>query len=245
MTRLKRMGTLYLVRHAQASFLEGNYDKLSALGETQARLLGKDWARRQLLFSRACMGPRIRHRDTATLVAGEYKHDGLHCPDPQVFEEFDEYPGERVLERSLPQLIDRDQRVRELHVAFQRASERTQQRIAFQKLFEVVIGEWMRGAIRLEGVETWIAFCARVNSGLTRFLGGGSSGERVVIFTSGGPIAIAMQRALQLSPESTLQVSWMSRNSSWSKFLYSKSRFTLSSFNSHGHIEDSAMLTHR
>ena len=27
------MGILFLVRHAQASFLEQNYDKLSALGE--------------------------------------------------------------------------------------------------------------------------------------------------------------------------------------------------------------------
>jgi hypothetical protein len=34
------MGVLYLVRHAQASFLEPNYDKLSTLGETQARVLG-------------------------------------------------------------------------------------------------------------------------------------------------------------------------------------------------------------
>jgi len=35
------MGVLYLVRHAQASFLEPNYDKLSALGETQAGVLGE------------------------------------------------------------------------------------------------------------------------------------------------------------------------------------------------------------
>lgn len=40
------MGILYLVRHAQASFLEQDYDKLSKLGKTQARLLGEYWARR-------------------------------------------------------------------------------------------------------------------------------------------------------------------------------------------------------
>jgi hypothetical protein len=54
-----------------------------------------------------------------------------------------------------------------------------------------------------------------------------------------------MQRALRLSPESTLQVSWMSRNSSWSEFLYAAERFTLSSFNTHTHIGDPAMLTYR
>jgi broad specificity phosphatase PhoE len=40
------MGILFLVRHAQASFLEQNYDKLSALGEAQACHLGEYWARR-------------------------------------------------------------------------------------------------------------------------------------------------------------------------------------------------------
>jgi hypothetical protein len=54
-----------------------------------------------------------------------------------------------------------------------------------------------------------------------------------------------MQSALQLSAECTLNVSWMSRNSSWSEFIYSGKRFTLSSFNSHAHIGDPAMLTYR
>jgi hypothetical protein len=40
-------------------------------------------------------------------------------------------------------------------------------------------------------------------------------------------------------------VSWMSRNTSWSEFIYSGERFTLSSFNCHAHIEDAAMLTYR
>jgi hypothetical protein len=56
---------------------------------------------------------------------------------------------------------------------------------------------------------------------------------------------VAMQRALQLSAETALNVSWMSRNSSWSEFIYSGERFTLSSFNGHAHIEDAAMLTYR
>ncbi len=35
------MSSVILVRHAQASFLEPNYDKLCATGEVQARLLGR------------------------------------------------------------------------------------------------------------------------------------------------------------------------------------------------------------
>jgi broad specificity phosphatase PhoE len=94
-------------------------------------------------------------------------------------------------------------------------------------------------------VETWLEFCSRVNAGLSRFLSAGGRGERVAIFTSGGPIAVAMQRALDLSAEKALQASWMSQNSSRSEFLYSADLFTLSAFNVHGHLDDPAMMTYR
>jgi broad specificity phosphatase PhoE len=239
------MGNLFLVRHAQASFLEGNYDKLSTLGETQARLLGKDWARRNFVFNRVCVGPCLRHKDTARLVAEAYKEAGLGFPEPPVLREFDEYQGQAVLERSLPVLLENDQRIRELHAAFQSSSDSSGRRATFQKLFEAIIAKWVRGEICPSGVETWLEFCSRVNSGLGRFLSAGGRGERVAIFTSGGPIAVAMQRALRLSPESAIQVSWTLRNASWSEFLYAADRFTLSSFNAHGHIDDAAMLTYR
>jgi broad specificity phosphatase PhoE len=215
------MGILFLVRHAQASFLEHNYDKLSALGETQARLLGEYWARRNLVFDRACVGPCVRQQDTLKIVSDAYAGASLEFPEPLVVPEFDEYQGEAVLKRSLPELLESEPNIRDLHAAYLSSVGITEKRVTFQKLFEAVIGQWVRGAIRVQGVETWSEFCSRVNSGLLKFLSAGGRGERVAIFTSGGPIAVAMQRALQLSPESTLQVSWMSRNSSWSEFLYS------------------------
>jgi broad specificity phosphatase PhoE len=239
------MGILVLFRHAQASFLEQNYDKLSKLGEAQARLLGEYWAGRGVLFDRVCVGPCVRHKDTVTLVRETYDKTGLKFPEPLVLPEFDEYDGEAVLSRSLPGLLEKDPSIRDLHAAFQSSSGPAERRISFQKLFEAVIGKWVGGAISPAGVETWPGFRARVNSGLAKFLSGGRHGERVAIFTSGGPIAVAMQRALQLSTESTLQVSWMSRNSSWSEFLYDAERFTLSAFNAHGHISDPVMLTYR
>jgi broad specificity phosphatase PhoE len=239
------MGVAYLVRHAQASYLEPNYDKLSKLGEAQARLLGEYWARHEIVFDRACTGPCIRQKDTLVLASAEYRKAGMQFPDPQELREFDEYQGEAVLQRSLPELLGSDQNIRDLHSAFQSASGLIERRATSQKLFEAVIGKWVSGAICPPGVETWPEFCARVNSGLTKFLSAGGRGEKTVIFTSGGPIAVAMQRALQLSAEKALGVSWMSRNSSWSEFLYSGERFTLSSFNSHPHLGDAAMLSHR
>jgi len=239
------MGILYLVRHAQASFLEPNYDKLSPLGETQSRLLGEHWAQRKIIFDRVGVGPCARQKDTVKLVNAAYHQAGLNFPEPETLPEFDEYHAEEVLRGSLPALLEKDQKIRDLHAAFQTAADTDTQRTTFQKLFEAVIGDWVRGVINLEDVEAWQEFCARVNSGLDKFLSAAARGEKVAIFTSGGPIAVATQRALHLAPENTLQMTWMSRNSSWSEFLYSAERFTLSSFNVHEHIADSAMLTYR
>ena len=239
------MGTLFLVRHAQASFLEQDYDKLSQLGKAQAILLGEYWARRNVLFDRVWVGPRVRHKETANLVKKSYGTAGVTFPEPLVLPEFDEYQAEAVLTRSLPELIEKDERIRKLHEAFQASSEAAGRRASFQSLFEVVIGKWVAGGVSLHGVETWLEFCSRVNSGIANIFSAGGHGKRVAVFTSGGPIAVAMRRALRLSSESTLGVSWMSRNSSWSEFLYSEQRFTLSSFNVHGHIDEPAMLTYR
>jgi len=239
------MGVVFLVRHAQASFLEPKYDKLSTLGETQAHLLGEYWAHHRIVFGRVCTGPCVRQQETLALVSDVCRKAGIHFPDPLVLREFDEYQGEAVLERNLPGLLETDQTIRGLHAAFQSSSGSAARRATFQKLFEAVINKWVRQDIGPPGVETWTEFCSRVNSGLTKSLSAGSRGERVAVFTSGGPIAVAMQRALQLSADSTLDVSWMSRNSSWSEFLYSGERFTLSSFNCHPHLDDPAMLTYR
>src|ERR1700688_1195982 len=186
----------------------------------------------------------VRHAQ-ASFLAQNSQNTNLTLPDPLVLPEFYEYQGEAVLERSLPGLIENDQSIRALHAAFKSSSDLAGRRTTFQKLFEAVIGKWGRGAICPPGVETWLEFCSRVNSGLRKFLAAGGRGERVAIFTSGGPIAVAMQPALQLSPARNVQVSWMSRNSSWSEFLYAAERFTLSGFNSHGHISHPAMLTYR
>jgi broad specificity phosphatase PhoE len=239
------MGTLFLIRHAQASFLEQNYDKLSEFGEEQARLLGEHCAQRNLVFDRVCTGPCVRQKDTAKLMSEEYRKADLKFPDPLVLPEFDEYQGEAVLQRSLPGLLKNDQSIRDLHAAFQSSPGSARRRATFQRLFEAVISKWVSSAIPLHGVETWSDFCSRVNLGLAKFLAAGSRGERVAIVTSGGPIAVAMQRALNLSPQHTLQVSWMSRNCSWSEFLFSGDRFTLSAFNTHPHLKDAAMLTYR
>jgi broad specificity phosphatase PhoE len=236
------MATLFIVRHAQASFLAENYDLLSPIGEAQSRLLGQYWSTRNLRFDRVCAGPRVRHRDTVKFVHAAYEAAGLDFPEVQAIPEFDEYLAEAVMKFGLPILLDLDARVRDLHAAFLQSAEPKERRATFQRLFEVVVAKWAHGELQLEGIETWQEFCSRVNAGLNQFL---SAGGTAAIFTSGGPTAVALQRALDLSPQRTLEASWMVRNSSWSEFLYSAKRFTLSSFNVHEHVTDPAHLTYR
>ncbi len=239
------MGRVFLVRHAQASFLEPDYDKLSATGETQARVLGEYWARHKIKFDRVCTGPRIRHRDTEKGVRESYAKHGLHFPESVALDEFDEFQGDVVLEKSLPHLCKTHPSIRDLESSVRKANSPPQRRRNFQKLFDTVVTMWVNGELVVDGVESWEAFLDRVNRGLSQFLSLAVKNETCAIFTSGGPVAASVQRALHLSPQDTLQVAWMPRNCSYSEFLYSGDRFTLSTFNSFQHLEDPTLLTYR
>jgi broad specificity phosphatase PhoE len=239
------MGRVFLVRHAQASFLEPDYDKLSPTGATQARVLGEYWARHKIAFNRVCIGPRVRHRDTENAVRESYARHGLNFPQSVMLDEFDEFQGDVVLEKSLPLLCETSASIRELDAAVRTANSPPQRRRNFQKLFETVVTMWVKGELAVDGVESWQSFIARVHRGLSQFLSHAEKNEISVIFTSGGPVAAAVQRALQLSAEQTLSVAWMARNCSYSEFVFSGDRFTMSTFNSFQHLDDPALLTYR
>jgi broad specificity phosphatase PhoE len=239
------MSRLFLIRHGQASFLEQNYDKLSLLGAQQAQKLGEYWAQRGLLFDHVYSGPRARQVETARIVGDIYRAVGLAWPQVQVRKEFDEYHGDSVLESSLPALADSDAQVRQLQQAFLSATSSEEKHRSFQRMFEVVIGKWVAGEIQPPGIEQWAEFCRRVQQGLSSICNGNGGGQNVAIFSSGGPIGVSMQRALDLSPENTLKVAWMARNCSYTEFLFSRNRFTLSSFNACPHLDDPALLTYR
>jgi broad specificity phosphatase PhoE len=239
------MSHLILVRHAQASFLAADYDRLSVLGEEQARLLGQYWARRRVAFDRIFSGPRRRQIDTARIAAAAYRSAGLEIAEPVSMPEFDEYDGDAILKKCLPGLVERDQTIRGLHDAVLASCCAEEQRKNFQQLFEHLISGWVDGEIDAPGIETWPEFCERVDFGLSKIVSEAKPSEQVVVFLSGGPVAVAMRRALNLSLRDTLRVSWMSRNCSYSEFLFSADRFTLSVFNAFPHLGEAHLLTYR
>ena len=138
------MSRIFLVRHAQASFLEPDYDKLSPIGETQARLLGEYWASRNIAFDGVYSGPRVRQIDTAKLVANGHRRLGVAFPELVVMQEFDEYQGEDVLRKSVPELLQKDAGIRDLHAAFKSADSPEEKRKSFQRMFEIVVGRWVQ-----------------------------------------------------------------------------------------------------
>jgi broad specificity phosphatase PhoE len=239
------MSRIILVRHAQASFLEPNYDKLCATGEVQARLLGDYWARRGVIFSRAWSGPRVRQVQTGRMIEEAYRTFGREFPELAVANEFDEYPAEAVLKLGLPQVLEKSQQVRHLQRVFEHAKDSDERKRCFQQMFEAVIGLWVSGELVVDGVESWQEFCVRVDRGISALANSTTPAGDSVVFTSGGPIGVAMRRALNLADADALQLTWMSRNASFTEFLSSGERFTLSTFNAHPHLQDESLLTYR
>jgi len=238
------MSHIILARHGQASLLERDYDKLCANGEAQAGLLGEYWSRRGVVFGRSYSGPRARQLETARIVAEAYRSAGLGFPETVVMSEFDEYQAEAVLRECLPQLLRINDEINDLHRAY-KDSESAERRKTFQKLFEAVIAKWVAGEVTAPGIESWHEFCLRVERGLAQVVRDTPPAASAVVFTSAGTIGAAMRRALHLSAEDTLRLTWMSRNASFSEFLASGERFTLSTFNAHPHLEGDGLLTYR
>jgi len=244
------MSHIILVRHGQASFLERDYDKLCANGETQSRLLGEYWARRGVVLCGAYSGPRVRQLETSRIVAEAYRRAGFDFPETKVMNEFDEYQAEAVLRECLPQLQENAE-IKALRRAYESISEATgsarsdDRRKTFQRMFEAVIRKWVAGEVTADGIESWHEFCLRVERGLAQVVRDTPPAASAVVFTSAGPIGAAMRRALHLSAEDALQLTWVSRNASFSSFLASGERFTLSAFNAHPHLEGDGLLTYR
>lgn len=238
------MSRLLIVRHGQASFLATDYDKLSTKGEAQSRMLGEYWVHHRVHFDAAYTGPRKRQRDTARIVGEIYEKAGLEWPEPKVLQDFDEFKAEAVMERALAELVKTDEHVRSLQQDFLDAAGSEDRFRTFRRVFEVVIGRWARRELEVPGIEAWADFCSRVHRGLQDLVANGNSGRRLVVFSSGGPAGVAMQKALDLSIDATLKSGTMMRNCAYSEFLFSPGRFTLSTYNANPHLTDPDFITY-
>lgn len=234
------MGELYLIRHGQASFGEAEYDRLSDLGRSQAKVVGSFLKALSIPFDAAYCGTLERQRETARLLLEELG-DPLSGQGAIEDGAFDEHDSFGIMKGLLPLLSSEDEEVAPL---IPRMYENPK---TFQRVFSRVMSRWVAGDAP-EGVESWRAFTTRVASGIAAIRKTHGRGRRVLVVSSGGPIAATVQLALGLSDMETLRLSWQIRNASLSVFQFNDKAFSLSSFNGTAHLEmekGQAFITYR
>jgi broad specificity phosphatase PhoE len=240
------MSSLTLVRHGQASFFADDYDKLSALGERQAALLGEHWAKRGLAFDEVYFGPRTRQRQTAEIAGERFRRAGRAWPEPVLLPELDEYDLAGLVEHLIPDLLGRDPRFGDLVGSYQRIVDEGEEKVrTFQRMFEALLRHWQTATHTIEGVESWVSFRDRVRRGLERIRSRPGNGRRVAAFTSGGFIGTAVHLATGSTDANALELNWRVRNGSLTDFIFSRDRLTLDTFNSVPHLEDAEVWTYR
>ena len=239
------MGYLVLVRHGQARTFDKESDQLTALGEEQARALGRFWIGQRDRFDEIYSGSLVRQRNTAEIAGDCFRASGLPWPDRQTIPELNEYDSNGILGRLLPALAERDAGFRELVAAYEQNRNAPDRNRYFQKMFEAVTTAWLKGEIMVDGVESWADFSSRVRGAIKRIITAEGSGRRVAVFTSGGVIGLAVQTALGAPDREALEINWRVRNCSLTEFIFSKGRISFDSFNAIPHLGDPALRTYR
>ena len=238
------MSVLALVRHGQASFFADDYDRLSPVGESQARRLGDYWAHRDEPLTEVYVGPRHRQRQTAELVGDRFRRAGLAWPEPVVLEELDEYDLAGLIDRMAPALAERDVAFDDLMSAHRLSTGEPERVRTFQRMFERLLAYWQEEPA-VDSVESWPAFRDRVGRGLDRITSRTDRGRRVAAFTSGGFIGAAVARAVDAPDRTALELSWRLRNASLTHLMFTPGRLTLEDFNAIPHLTDPAEWTYR
>lgn len=239
------MSTLTLVRHGQATPFRAVTDDLSELGEAQAAALGDYWVRRRVAFDAVYCGTLVRHRKTERGVAGAYRAAGAHWPEPVHDAGLNEYDGDGITRILAPLLAERVPAFREALEASRAHADTSERNRYFQRMFERVAAAWRQGDIAHPDVEPWTDFHARVQAALKRVMREQSGNRRVAVFTSGGPIGVAVQSVLGAPEDSAIALNWRVRNCSLTEFVYGGERVSLDAFNSVAHFEDAALHSFR
>ncbi len=237
------MSTLYFFRHAQASFGKENYDHLSELGFVQAKRLADYLIRNERFFDTIYIGPQARHRQTVEEYLSQCRRQGIDGFTVKELTDLAEYDFGGVLKTLIPILAAEDTSYND-DVARMFTDGN-----AFRRIFETAIMRWVdEDYPPTDELMTWPSFCSRVNQGIDKILDQDGQGRRVAVFTSGGPLAVAAQRALSLSDEMTMRLNWQVINCSMTRFKCTSEKIMLSSFNEHDWLRDgndATLVTYR
>lgn len=211
------MGTLYLVRHGQASFGAADYDNLSPRGHQQSQRLGEYFAHKGLQFEAVMTGTLRRHAQTWEGIA---KGAGL-TQTPLLWPGLNEYDSEAVIKTIHPTPLEKPDTPELYRHHF--------------RLLRDGLTQWMNGVVSPHGMPTYDAFVHGVSSALEHVRRHHSG--NVLLVSSGGPISTAVGHILGTSPETTIELNLRIRNTAVTEFHFSPKRHMLVTYNTLPHLD--------
>ena len=215
---MRGMGTLYLVRHGQASFGADDYDNLSPRGREQAERLGHYWQAREQSFDAVYTGTLRRHVQTLEGIASQ-----LHgLPAAQALPALNEYDSHALIRSIYPEPLGK-------------ADTPERYRQHFRLLCDA-LAQWMSGVITPEGMPSWDEFSGGIRTALEQIRHQHPDGN-VLLVSSGGPISTAVGQVLGTTPEASIALNMRIRNSAVTEFSISPKRLMLQTFNTVNHLD--------
>jgi broad specificity phosphatase PhoE len=226
---------LALVRHGQARIDASDYDVLSALGIEQSQHLGRGWVAPHRPFDALYMGPRRRHRETATHLREAASAAGVELPSPEILEGFDEVDTRPLFAQVMTRVMPGYPRFREqLANGALDDDGKTALRHVGGMLRNLYV-RWAAGE-SIDGIEPYADFSGRVQESLRDLMKREGRKRRVLLVTSGGPIGVCLRIALGLSVDKAVSLMGSVANASVTEMHYTEDRFGLTSFNVTAHL---------
>ncbi|NVO07019.1 MAG: histidine phosphatase family protein [Rhodoferax sp.] len=214
------MGTLYLVRHGQASLGADDYDNLSALGQRQSQRLGEYLAAKGLKFDAVLTGSLKRHAQTWAGIQQGMAEAAAGLA-PQVWPGLNEYDSDAV--------------IRSLRAGPQASTDTTEGYRDHFRLLRQGLQQWAKGELSPPGMPTYADFAAGVVGALDHVRSQYSG--NVLLVSSGGPIATAVAQILGTPPEGFVELNMRIRNTAVSEFAFNPKRHALLTFNTLPHLD--------
>ncbi|MFM1980181.1 MAG: hypothetical protein RLZ68_1446 [Pseudomonadota bacterium] len=211
------MGTLYLVRHGQASFGAADYDNLSPLGCRQSQRLGEYFAHKGLHFEAVITGTLKRHAQTWEGIA----QGASLSQTPLLWPGLNEYDSEAVIKTIHPAPLEKPDTPELYRHHF--------------RLLRDGLTQWMNGVVSPHGMPTYNAFVHGVSSALEHVRKHHTG--NVLLVSSGGPISTAVGHILGTSPETTIELNLRIRNSAVTEFHFTPKRHMLVTYNTLPHLD--------
>lgn len=216
------MGTLYLVRHGQASFGQADYDRLSDLGHRQSRRLGEYLAEKGLRFDAVLTGTLRRHAETFQGIAEGMGSTTSAPPSPLLWPGLNEYDSAAVIATVHPRPLEKPDSPEMYRHHF--------------RLLRDGLAQWMAGTVSPRGMPSYNDFVAGITSALDH-IRARHHGQNVLIVSSGGPIATAVGQVLGTPPEVTIDLNLRIRNSAVTEFAFTPKRHMLLTYNTLPHLD--------